>query len=162
MGELKLLAIAGAVLSLYFGAKWKLHEARQEGKAACQAEYAAAASKAQAENAATLVRKIDHVADIDRRNSEVAARLRAAADSERATADRLRDQLAAIGSQAASEPAPTSGPNAERVAVLAGLLREGVGLVQEGAERVGRLANQVEGLQAFASSVCLMPDEKRP
>jgi hypothetical protein len=80
------------------------------------------------------------------------ARLARAASDDHVAVLGLREQLDAIRNDAETNPAACRA-NAERVRVLAGLLAEGVGLVQEGKERVGRLDARLTGLQAIEGDV---------
>ncbi|HNB43305.1 MAG TPA: hypothetical protein PLL72_03820 [Burkholderiaceae bacterium] len=156
--ELRLAALVALLAAAFFGYTAVVHKARDEGRQQTEAAHAAADLRQAQQNAATRVRQTDNAADIDRAHAAQVARLQALAASRAADLQRVRNDLAAAVGPAAAASAPAAcGPDAERAAVLAGLLDEGLGLAEEGRGRVEELAEQVTQLQAYATRVCRQP-----
>jgi hypothetical protein len=155
-----LLAKVGGVIALLLAVQYVLHAERQKGIAACQASYAAAALRAQQEDARTLILKHE-------RNQEIANGLRQKAQREAATAADLRGQLdrmrshAAAAARGAAAAASAPGGGTDEAGRLRSLLAEGAqrvvalgSLAEEGRGRIVGLAAQVTGLQSYEATVC--------
>lgn len=132
----RLLALAIAVASI-FGAGMG-YQAHRDSVKALQASIAASeqARKVEHENAVSLVRRMDSYSVTQAQNAARAAESRAVVAS-------VQHSAAAIASAA---PASACGVD-PRLSVLAELLAEGAGLVEEGAREVERLRAQRDALK---------------
>lgn len=158
---LGLLLKLGAIVALLLAVQFVLHAERQKGRDECQASYAAAALKAQQEDARTQILKHE-------RNLEIANELHQKAQREAATAaglrgqlDRMRQLAAAAAARAPLAAASAPGGGTDEAGRLRQLLAEGAQrvvalgeLAEEGRQRIVELAAQVTGLQQYATGVC--------
>lgn len=161
------VAILAGIGIVYAGHLVDVHnherKAEARGRAAVQAQWKAAKlvqerqrAETEAQYRATEATWRQRAQETEDAYAESTRLLKMAAAGRAVAADGVRNNLttiAAAASSAASAPGAACGPENERIGRLAGLLAEGVGLVEEGAGRVEWLDAKVTALQQFEAAM---------
>lgn len=156
----RLAAGLGGAAALLIGFKVFVASIEQRGMDKCQAQYQALALEASQANARKQILLTDRSSEVAREYSQVRNQLaqeraaRVAADSQLARV-RIAIDEASASSGAASDADPGSDPDGQRLAVIGGFLKEGVGLLEEARGSVAELAAKTAALQAQIQRVCL-------
>jgi hypothetical protein len=130
-------------LAVGFGAGWRVQGWRHAAATAEALEVAAETARLR-QQAATQAAERN-----DRDTNQALARARAAALDARGDLERLRIAAGAVAADPAASAAGCSDDG--RLAVVARLLTEGAGLVEEGGRRVEQLAAEKAALQRHAA-----------
>lgn len=144
------LLVVGAAAALIWGYG---HRQYLRGEADVRAEISAQVQAAERENARIERHRFRMAQEVQDAYAKNAARDRALAAAARAERDGL---FFALDELAASRPTGDAGPTCGAdVATLERLLRESVGLAEEGAARDRSNQSQVAGLQDWISRLCV-------